>query len=76
VRNLRWKLKMQTGFDPMKTRIPKRFAEITTWKGPVDAQYMERLRIAYAQRITELVTGGAPGAAATPAAPGAAPAAP
>jgi aldehyde:ferredoxin oxidoreductase len=51
---LRWKLKIRTGFDPATTRIPKRFAEITTWKGPVDAAYMESLRAAYAGRIAAL----------------------
>ncbi len=64
VRNLRWRLKIATGFDPAKTRIPKRFSEITTWKGPVDAAYMEGLRAAYAQKIAAL---GAPDAPGTPA---------
>jgi len=64
VRNLRWRLKLQTGFDPAKTRIPKRFSEIVTWKGAVDAGYMERLRTAYAQKIIALAGEDAP--AATP----------
>ncbi|WP_243366486.1 aldehyde ferredoxin oxidoreductase N-terminal domain-containing protein [Fundidesulfovibrio soli] len=53
VRRERWRLKIATGFDPMATKIPKRFSEITTWKGPVDADYMEALRKGYAARIAE-----------------------
>ncbi len=64
VRNLRWKLKIQTGFDPATTRIPKRFSEITTWKGPVDAAYMESLRAAYARKIAALAMGDPPPASA------------
>ena len=53
VRRERWRLKIATGFDPMATKIPKRFSEITTWKGPVDPDYMEALRKGYAARIAE-----------------------
>ena len=56
-RQARWRLKLATGYDPRTTRIPKRFAEITTWKGPVDAAYMEALRQAYATAILELAKG-------------------
>ncbi len=54
VRRARWRLKVATGYDPMATRIPKRFAEVTTWKGPVDAEYMEALRQAYARAVLGL----------------------
>ncbi len=54
VRRERWKLKIACGFDPQATTIPKRFKEVVTWKGPVDADYMERLRQAYAARISAL----------------------
>lgn len=54
-RRERWRLKIATGYDPRTTRIPKRFSEITTWKGPVDAAYMEALRQAYAAAVMELV---------------------
>jgi aldehyde:ferredoxin oxidoreductase len=57
VRRARWRLKMATGYDPMATRIPKRFSEVTTWKGPIDAVYMEALRQGYARAVAEL---GAP----------------
>ena len=56
-RRARWHQKVATGYDPLATRIPKRFAEITTWKGPVDAAYMEALRQAYATAILELAKG-------------------
>jgi aldehyde:ferredoxin oxidoreductase len=53
-RQARWRLKLATGYDPLATRIPKRFAEIATWKGPVDAAYMEALRQGYARAVLEL----------------------
>ncbi len=53
-RRARWRQKMRTGYDPAATRIPKRFAEVTTWKGPVDAVYMEALRAAYATAVASL----------------------
>jgi len=34
--NLRWKIRISTGFDPAAVKIPKRFTEVTTWKGKVD----------------------------------------
>ena len=54
VQSLRWKMRMDTGYDPEGIKIPKRFTEITTWKGPLDAEYMETLRTAYAARIRSL----------------------
>jgi len=50
----RWRLKLATGYDPLATAIPRRFAEIATWKGPVDAAYMEALRQGYARAVLEL----------------------
>lgn len=54
VRNARWRLKVATGFDPMGTKIPKRFSEIVTWKGPVDPAYMEALRQGYAKAVLSM----------------------
>lgn len=51
VTNHRWKLKIETGYDPNAVTIPKRFSEITTWKGPVDRQLMDDLQAAYAKEI-------------------------
>jgi aldehyde:ferredoxin oxidoreductase len=59
-RRARWRLKVQTGYDPMTTHIPKRFSEITTWKGPVDAVYMEALRQGYAKAVLELAAPRSP----------------
>ena len=55
VQQARWRLKLATGYDPLKTSIPKRFSEVTTWKGPVDAAYMEALRLGYARAVLALV---------------------
>ena len=63
VRRLRWQTRFATGFNPEAVRIPKRFTEVSTWKGPVDAAYMEALRRAYAARLREL---GRPDAATLP----------
>jgi aldehyde:ferredoxin oxidoreductase len=54
IQALRWKVRCATGFDPQTVRIPKRFGEVVTWKGPVDQAFMERLRQAYGQRIVAL----------------------
>ncbi|WP_419786162.1 aldehyde ferredoxin oxidoreductase N-terminal domain-containing protein [Pseudodesulfovibrio sp.] len=47
----RWRLRMDMGYDPEKVKIPKRYTEITTWKGPLDVNYLEELRVGYAARI-------------------------
>ncbi len=54
VRKLRWKVRFDTGFDPDTVKIPKRFSEIKTWKGPVDPVLMESLRSRYADEIRKL----------------------
>lgn len=54
VRRARWRQKVRTGYDPMQTKIPKRFGEVTTWKGPIDPAYMEALRQGYAKAVLEL----------------------
>jgi aldehyde:ferredoxin oxidoreductase len=54
---LRWKARLATGFDPAAVSIPKRFTEITTWKGAIDVEYLGGLKDAYAQRILELGKG-------------------
>ncbi|MBN2141220.1 MAG: aldehyde ferredoxin oxidoreductase [Desulfovibrionaceae bacterium] len=54
MRRLRWRTRLRTGYDPEEARIPKRFSEVVSAKGPVDAGYMERLRRAYAEAIREL----------------------
>lgn len=60
IQRLRWKLRLRTGYRPENVSIPKRFSEITTWKGQVDRQFMEALKARYAQGILDLAgtTGG------------------
>jgi aldehyde:ferredoxin oxidoreductase len=57
VQGLRWRLRLGMGYDPAKVTIPKRYTEVTTWKGPIDTNYLEALRTGYAARIMEM---GAP----------------
>ena len=54
IQKLRWQTRMATGFDPNGVIIPKRFTEVTTWKGPVDEDYLNTLKSEYAKRIMEL----------------------
>ena len=60
IQKLRWRMRVGTGFRPEQVSIPKRFSEITTWKGPVDLQFMEALKTGYAKGILDLagITGG------------------
>jgi aldehyde:ferredoxin oxidoreductase len=57
IQKLRWKIRIATGFDPETVTIPKRFNEIVTWKGPIDADYLSALKKGYAQRILHLARG-------------------
>jgi aldehyde:ferredoxin oxidoreductase len=54
IQRLRWRLRMRSGYDPVHAKIPKRYTEGVTWKGPIDAEYMETLRQTYAEKIGEL----------------------
>ena len=54
IQKLRWKTRLATGFDPQAVTIPKRFTEITTWKGKIDEGYLGALKEEYARRILEL----------------------
>jgi aldehyde:ferredoxin oxidoreductase len=57
IQKLRWKTRLATGFDPQGVRIPKRFSEVSTWKGPVEQGFLQDLKKAYANRILELARG-------------------
>jgi aldehyde:ferredoxin oxidoreductase len=46
---------LATGFKPDKVTIPKRFTELTTWKGNTDINYLNALKSAYAQKINEML---------------------
>jgi aldehyde:ferredoxin oxidoreductase len=54
IQKLRWQTRVATGFDPNGVIIPKRFTEVTTWKGPVDEDYLNNLKSEYAKRIMEM----------------------
>jgi aldehyde:ferredoxin oxidoreductase len=54
VQNMRWQLRMKTGYDPASVTIPKRFTEVVTWKGPMDTNYLDSLQKTYDQRIREM----------------------
>jgi aldehyde:ferredoxin oxidoreductase len=54
IQKLRWRLRLASGFDPVAIKIPKRFTEVTTWKGPVDEAFLSELKEKYAKRIIEL----------------------
>lgn len=54
IQKARWRMRLATGFDPASAKIPKRFSEVTTFRGPMDVQFMESLRQEYGRRITAL----------------------
>ncbi len=54
IQRLRWKLRVKTGYRPESVSIPKRFTEITTWKGQIDAAFMANLKNEYARWILEM----------------------
>jgi aldehyde:ferredoxin oxidoreductase len=54
VQSARWRLKFATGYDASNISIPKRFSEITTWKGKVDRELMNRLAQRYQDALRDL----------------------
>lgn len=55
----RWAVRLRTGYDPDRVPIPRRFREVTTWKGPIDPAFLEALRRRYAAEIRRLADGAA-----------------
>jgi len=53
IQKLRWQTRLKTGFNPVNVSIPKRFKEVTTWKGKLDGAFLTSLKERYAQRILE-----------------------
>jgi aldehyde:ferredoxin oxidoreductase len=51
VQKLRWRMRLGTGFDPRSVSIPKRFLEVETWRGRIDAGYLAAIQDAYANAI-------------------------
>jgi aldehyde:ferredoxin oxidoreductase len=54
IQNMRWQIRLKTGFDPGSVKIPERFKQVVTWKGPLDTNYLDSLQKTYAQRIHEM----------------------
>jgi aldehyde:ferredoxin oxidoreductase len=54
VQKMRWQIRMKTGFDPESVKIPERFKQVVTWKGPMDMSYLDSLQKTYAKRIQEM----------------------
>ncbi len=54
IQKKRWQLRLATGFKPEKVKIPKRFTELSTWKGKTDVNYLNALKSAYAEKINEI----------------------
>jgi len=54
IQKIRWQTRIASGFHPDSITIPKRFREITTWKGPIDPQYLQALQTEYGQAILSL----------------------
>ena len=50
----RWRMRFATGYDPDRVEIPRRFSEVTTWKGPIDQTYLSALKTEYSRRIRTL----------------------
>ncbi len=55
IRRLRWQVRASTGFTPEHFTIPKRFYEVRTWKGAVDATYLDAIKEEYGRRIQLLI---------------------
>ncbi len=60
LQRLRWQTRLATGYAPHSIVLPKRFYKVTTWKGPIDAAYLDALRLAYGQAIMALATATQP----------------
>ena len=54
IQQIRWQIRLATGFKPDQVRIPKRFLEVTTWKGKTNPDYLAALVSAYAREIERM----------------------
>jgi len=54
IQRLRWNMRIRSGFQPERVSIPKRFTEITTWKGQIDSVFLNSLKDQYASAIRTL----------------------
>jgi aldehyde:ferredoxin oxidoreductase len=60
VQQERWRLRIATGYAPEQVKIPRRFFEVVSWKGPLDGQYLSELKSEYSRRIHVLASATAP----------------
>ncbi len=56
MRKLRWQVRFATGFKPEEITIPKRFYNVTTWKGKIDRTFLDSLRSEYGRRLLQFNT--------------------
>jgi aldehyde:ferredoxin oxidoreductase len=54
VQKLRWQIRLASGYDPGRVAIPKRFYDVSTWKGPIDKGYLNDLKAEYGRRIRQM----------------------
>ncbi len=54
----RWQLKYLTGYNPKDVSIPKRFEEVTTWKGGIDKVFMDSVAAKYQDAVRKLADKG------------------
>ncbi len=54
IRRLRWQVRVATGFHPDALTIPKRFYKVETWKGAINKDYLDALKLEYGKRIMAL----------------------
>jgi len=54
IQRLRWKMRVRSGYRPESVSIPKRFTEITTWKGQIDVKFLSSLKEEYSRSILEM----------------------
>ncbi len=54
IQKLRWQTRIATGFTPEAITIPKRFFKVKTWKGAIDAKYLNSLKSEYGKAIITL----------------------
>ena len=54
IQQKRWQNRLATGFKPELVKIPKRFQEVTTWKGQTDSSYLKALTQTCARYLTEI----------------------
>ena len=54
----RWHLKFLTGYNPKNISIPKRFEEVSTWKGLIDKVYMDAVANDYQNAVRKMADAG------------------